>query len=70
MTDTFAEELLETLAKSGAVAPIHFARVMRLVPGYDPKNAPGIENQYFDSDGFPLSREQAGLPKEKYYGHD
>ena len=47
------EEILLRIAESGAILPVVWAGAMRSIPGYNPKNAPLLENQMFGSDGFP-----------------
>ncbi len=47
-------EILYLIAESGEVTPLDFACVIRFIPGYDPKKAPLLEDQWFGGDGFPL----------------
>ena len=55
-----ATEILMTIAKSGDVAPLFFVVAMYNIPGYDPKKAPHVADQYFNGKGWPES-----APKEK-----
>lgn len=54
-------KILYVIAESGAILPVVFASAIRLIPGYDPKKAPLLENQWFGSDGFPIECSEKGI---------
>lgn len=51
------EDLIK-LAKTGNYSPLEFLVAARYAPGYDVAKAVHLENQYFDSDGKPISNEE------------
>ena len=51
-------EILVELAKMGGFMPLEFVIAARQCDGYDVAKAQGIENQYFDSDGLPITDEE------------
>ena len=57
---------LTQLAATGKYSPIEFIIAARQVPGYDSEAAEHLENQYFDTKGFPIT-DEAGIALEK--GH-
>jgi hypothetical protein len=46
--------MLFRLAKAGQFSPMDWVIAARHVPGYLPKNAPMMEEQWFGNDGFPV----------------
>ncbi len=53
MADIVMHRIMVEIARSGQLAPVELISLLREIPGYDPKKAPNLEAQVFDSKGFP-----------------
>ena len=58
LTEPNQHPVLIEMAYTGRYTPLDFVNALRHIPGYDEKQAPNMEAQYFNSNGWPMTDEE------------